>query len=381
MINNQNLEKERFYLLDIARAVAAICVVLQHYQHFYFVSGRNYPIDFVRDQQPFYELLKPFYLFGTVAVQFFFVLSGFIFFFMYSKKIYERKINIKNFFILRVSRLYPLHILTLISAMALQIFYFNINGEYFVNNINDYKHFIYHFFLVQEWGFAEGWAFNHPSWSISVEILLYVIFFITAFIGINNLRSSLLALIISFVIFIFTLNYLEGVSLGLVCFYIGGATFFISQIIKKILLKDNLIKTIVLLLLLLLNILVFGRFLNSFFLEYQKSLEFLIGDNFYILLFLIKFPMIILNLSLIQFYFKNLGKSFQLLGDLSYTIYLLHFVIQIIFSLIDKSLYEINFDSNYIFILFFTTLFISSFFIYQYIELKMKILIRKKFIK
>ena len=70
------------------------------------------------------------------------------------------------------------------------------------------------------------------------------------FIGINNLRSSLLALIISFVIFIFTLNYLEGVSLGLVCFYIGGATFFISQIIKKILLKDNLIKTIVLLLLL-----------------------------------------------------------------------------------------------------------------------------------
>ena len=120
------------------------------------------------------------------------------------------------------------------------------------------------------------------------------------------------------------------------------------------------------------------RLEQSFFLEYQKSLEFLIGDNFYILLFLIKFPMIILNLSLIQFYFKNLGKSFQLLGDLSYTIYLLHFVIQIIFSLIDKSLYEINFDSNYIFILFFTTLFISSFFIYQYIELKMKILIRKK---
>ena len=375
------MEKERFYLLDIARAVAAICVVLQHYQHFYFISGRNYPINFVRDQQPFYDLLKPFYLFGTVAVQFFFVLSGFIFFLMYSKSIYERKVNIKNFFILRISRLYPLHILTLISVMILQLFYFNLNGDYFVNNINDFKHFVYHFFLIQEWGFAEGWAFNHPSWSISVEILLYIIFFITVFIGINNLRKSLLALVISFTIFVLTLDYIEGISLGLVCFYIGGVTCFISSIIKKILLKNNLQKKIILIILLLLNIIVFGRFLNNFFLEYQKSLQFLIGENFYILLFLIKFPMIILNLSILQFYFKNLGKPFQLFGDLSYTIYLLHFVIQIIFSLIDKSLYEINFDSNYIFIIFFFTLFISSFFIYQYIELKMKLLIRKKFIR
>ena len=79
---------------------------------------------------------------------------------MYNKAIFERKISLKNFFILRVSRLYPLHLFTLISVMLLQVYYFNLNGAYFVISINDLKHFIYHFFLIQEWGLSEGVAFN-----------------------------------------------------------------------------------------------------------------------------------------------------------------------------------------------------------------------------
>ena len=72
--------KGRFYLLDLARAFAAICVVLQHYQHFYSITPYVYQDNFLRIQQPFYEIIKPFYQFGSVAVQFFFILSGFIFF-------------------------------------------------------------------------------------------------------------------------------------------------------------------------------------------------------------------------------------------------------------------------------------------------------------
>ena len=92
----------RFYLLDLARAVAAICVVLQHYQHFYSITPNVYQDSFVRNQQPFYEIIKPFYLFGSVAVQFFFILSGFIFFFMYKDLIFSKSISFKNFIILRL---------------------------------------------------------------------------------------------------------------------------------------------------------------------------------------------------------------------------------------------------------------------------------------
>ena len=113
----------------------------------------------------------------------------------------------------------------------------------------------------------------------------------------------------------------------------------------------------------------------------QKNYSFLFGNNFFILLFFVKFPLIILNLTLIQIYFKNMGKSFQIIGDISYTIYLLHFLIQIIFSLVDKSFLKINFDSNYVFLLFFSILFFSSYFLYKYFEVKAKIILRKKFIE
>ena len=385
MTDNLSNQRERFYLLDISRAVAATCVVLQHYQHFYFLPGKTLPLDFVRNQQPFYEIIKPFYLFGTVAVQFFFVLSGFIFFYMYNKKIYEKKINLRNFFILRVSRLYPLHLLTLLFVMILQICYFNLNGEYFVNSINDFKHFVYHFFLIQQWGLAETDAFNAPSWSISVEILLYVGFFLLATFGIKNLTSALSVLILSVLILVInnSIAYelsLGTVFLGFVCFYIGGVTYFIFQNIKDLILKKKT-KIILFFLILLLNVIVFAGFLNEPFLILQKNYNYLFGNNFFILLFFVKFPLIILNLTLIQIYFKNMGRSFQIIGDISYTIYLLHFLIQIIFSIVDKSFLKINFDSNYVFLLFFSILFFSSFLIYKYFEIKAKIILRKKFIE
>ena len=118
---NQN---ERFYLLDIFRGFAAICVVLQHYQHFYYTTSMNLDVSFKYNQLPLFEYISFGYKFGSVAVQFFFLLSGFIFFSFYKKKIAQRFINFKDFLILRISRLYPLHILTLLVMLILQKIYY-----------------------------------------------------------------------------------------------------------------------------------------------------------------------------------------------------------------------------------------------------------------
>jgi peptidoglycan/LPS O-acetylase OafA/YrhL len=218
----------RFYLLDIARAVAAICVVLHHYQHFYFVAPNIYQKNFSRSQQPFFEIIEPFYQFGSIAVQFFFVLSGFIFFFKYKDVISSKNISFKNFIILRISRLYPLHLFTLFFMVFIQFYYQRLNGEYYVyQDGNTLKNFILHFFLIQEWGFNSGWGFNAASWSISVEFLLYITFFYIALTGIKNLLQSLYILLLILILYCFMHPAIGNLMIGFLCFYIGGVTYFI----------------------------------------------------------------------------------------------------------------------------------------------------------
>ena len=369
----------RFFLLDLSRAMAAICVVLQHYQHFYFVAPHTYVENFTRSQQPFYNLIEPAYKFGSVAVQFFFILSGFIFFMFYKKKIENKKINFNTFLSLRLSRLYPLHLLTLLAMLVFQKLYFFLNSEYFVYPGNDLKNFILHFFLIQEWGFKSSWAYNAPAWSISVELFLYISFFLISLFYIKNLFQSFISIIVVFFLYCIIQPEIAHLIIGIILFYYGGFTFYLYLKIRDLLMSK--FKNFFLIFLIFLNIIIFGRFLNSLFLEMQLSIIDLTGDRLMILLYFVKFPLIIINLSILQFYFKNLGKSFQIFGDISYTIYLVHLPIQLLFSMIDKNLIKINFDNNFIFILFFLTIFIISIIVYKFFELPLKNLLRNKLIK
>lgn len=70
---------KRLYALDVSRGFVALGVVLWHWSHFAYV-GSEIPADFARDSQPLYGLFKPFYEAGLMGVQYFFLLSGFIFF-------------------------------------------------------------------------------------------------------------------------------------------------------------------------------------------------------------------------------------------------------------------------------------------------------------
>lgn len=369
---------DRLYLLDIARAFAAICVVLQHYQHFYLIKAHQYVENFSRDQQPFYNLIEPAYKFGSVGVHFFFVLSGYIFFMYYRKKIAEKSINFNNFIILRLSRLYPLHLLTLIFMLFLQKIYFYFTSEYFVYENNDLINFFLHFFLIQEWGFVKSsWAFNAPSWSISVELLLYISFFFISLAFIKNLIQSFITLITAFILYSLIQPSLGNLIAGFVLFYLGGFTYYLCNFLNKFLDKR---KNLIVILLVLVDILVFGRFLNQVFLEWQISLTNLIGERLMLLLFFVKFPLIIINLSIIQHYFKNIGKQIKILGDISYTIYLIHVPVQVIFALINKKIFNINFDNNLVFLLYFASVFFLSIITYKYFELPFKNYLRKKLI-
>ena len=134
----------KFLGLEVLRFISTLSVLIWHYQHFYFIGDQR--VGFVSSQQPFYSTLSFFYENGFYAVQVFWCLSGFIFFFNYLEKIKDGKLSGGNFIIIRLSRLYPLHFLTLLAVIVMQNVFYQKNQVFFVYQVNDFRHF-----LLQTW--------------------------------------------------------------------------------------------------------------------------------------------------------------------------------------------------------------------------------------
>lgn len=167
--------KKKLSNIDLIRSWAAIAVLIWHYQHFFFGTTLTENIAEHRDIQPLYGLLKIFYTNGNSAVQLFWALSGFVFFHVYKEK---SGVTAREFFSHRFSRLYPLHFLTFCLVGLLQLLCLKMLGAFQIYQFNDSKHFFLNLFFVSHWGFQDGFSFNAPIWSVSVEILVYALFFI-----------------------------------------------------------------------------------------------------------------------------------------------------------------------------------------------------------
>src|SRR4051812_39451788 len=161
--------------LEVLRFACAMAVLVWHYQHFTFMGSAPGP-DFVREQQPFFGLLGFFYEYGALAVPVFWTISGFVFCWKYAADISDRKVTGKRFFVLRFSRLYPLHVATLLVVALLQAAWLHRNGNYFVYPDNSLPAFGLQLFMASNW--AElPYSFNGPIWSVSAEVLIYALFF------------------------------------------------------------------------------------------------------------------------------------------------------------------------------------------------------------
>ena len=105
----------------------------------------------------------------------FWAISGFVFAFVYLNR--EKNINGKKFFVNRFSRLYPLHLATLLIVTLLQIVNYNSAGSFQIYQMNDLYHFFLHIFFISGWGFENASSFNAPIWSVSIELIIYILFF------------------------------------------------------------------------------------------------------------------------------------------------------------------------------------------------------------
>ncbi|OYW44306.1 MAG: hypothetical protein B7Z08_02765 [Sphingomonadales bacterium 32-68-7] len=166
-------QPRRFHLLDGVRALAAVAILIYHYQHFFIPIGGLRPVGaFARG--PLETVLGDLVWRGYLAVPVFWMISGFVF----SRAYLPAPTGAATFTRNRLARLYPLHLLTLVAVAALQVLCIARFGESQIYRNTDLYHFALHLAFASNWGFESGYAFNAPIWSVSVEILIYAAFWL-----------------------------------------------------------------------------------------------------------------------------------------------------------------------------------------------------------
>ena len=126
---------------------------------------------------------------GYLAVDFFFMLSGFIIFINYYDKFAtDFRKNSVAFYWNRFTRIYPVHLLVLLAYVVLAGSFIYFSSSKSLPLTYSLSSFLENIFLVQAWsGTSTSW--NVPSWSISAEWFVYLLFPIFAVLLRKNVRG------------------------------------------------------------------------------------------------------------------------------------------------------------------------------------------------
>jgi peptidoglycan/LPS O-acetylase OafA/YrhL len=215
-----------FFWVDFLRGIAAVAVLVYHFNPFFYTQSgpQSPPVD-----APFYPVLALFYEHGDSAVLLFWVISGFVFAGVYLDR--ASRVTAGEFFGHRLARLYPLHFVTLIAVALLQIFSMRALGHFQVYEYNDIYHFLLNLGFISAWGLEKGFSFNAPIWSVSVEVFIYLVFFLTIPL-LSRRRGSELVLTILFGLLLALKTPEINFWLCGLCFYFGCCVFRIWQFLN-----------------------------------------------------------------------------------------------------------------------------------------------------
>lgn len=382
---------KHFYSLDIIRGVSALLIVIHHWQHFYFTGDRVLPVPFDRTQLPFYAVFAMSYTNGFLLLDLFFLLSGFVFFWLYAERISVGSTTVRTFFGYRFSRLYPVHFVALLLVGWLQYRMLQYSGHYFIYQYNDVYHFFLNLFLVNSWGFERGPSFNGPVWSVSVEVLLYIVFFVLCRKRLHK-TPVLLGLV---VLGAFIQYFYSNLGQGIFSFFMGGVIYYVYLGVLRMKEPGRLMRGIMLSVGVL-WVLMVGEYYFSFLREgwgYVWSQVvpaqnpaftdrlFDLGRNTFFRT--IASPLTVLGFALWETVRGFEGRRYAFIGNYSYACYLLHFPLQLIFVLTIDSLglERAVLHSPYALLLHVAILVPVSLAVYYYFELPVQQLFRHKLLR
>ena len=325
---SNNLERITFSSLDSLRGIAAILVAWFHY-------NANWG--------------------GYLAVDFFLVLSGFVLSHSY---LYSEKVDKLQFIGNRLARLYPLHIYSLI---VFTIVYMGINGSNPSYKDGTLFTLIQQFTLTNNVGLnPNGLTWNFPSWSISVEFWVNILFVFFISKTTKNITLILISLCCLFVIYIntghlcvHTNNYYNfinsGILRGVASFFLGVLAYRAYLYLKSYPQIDKCASMGEIISIIVIAFIVFSREGRT------SSIDFLSPFVFTVVVIIFSFERGMLS---------SILKKFRYLGTISYSIYLNQIaVLMTLQILLPAQLNKIAFILSYT-----ASLLIYSHFTYRFIE-------------
>lgn len=166
------------------RGYAALWVLVSH---ILYTDSFSTPLGLRAAWAPATGLVQHEYL----AVDLFFVLSGFVLTHVHARD-FDRGFghaSYGRFLLLRLARVYPLHLIALVAAMLVE----QVSPNGLQSTLGG---FILHLLLMASWGFCATLSWNAPAWSLSSEWLAYLVLplMILVSAGFRRLRTQLLAL-------------------------------------------------------------------------------------------------------------------------------------------------------------------------------------------
>lgn len=347
--------------LDLLRFILSFSILIAHFPHFYYPFIDVHKID--ESSFPFAEFFGIIYQYGGFAVEVFWMISGIIFFFFYSVRIKQGLISFHSFFLLRISRLYPLHLVMLLIVAILQYYYKMRLGEYFIYDNNDGMHFILNILMINFWNAKFGLSFNGPFWSVSVEVFVYIIFYLFVSAGLLESRKNLIQVTLIFFFFY---------SLGILSpFYECFLYFLTGGLLLKFFSFFNFYRMI------LMCLITTGFILLWHYIPISKNYEKIDRIIACALRLSISVNIILCFSMLMRNANSNIEGFFRELGNMTYAIYMVHIALQITLVLLffDNGL---NFYSNNTFFMFYIAVAgILGFLTFRYFEKPIQSILRK----
>jgi peptidoglycan/LPS O-acetylase OafA/YrhL len=137
---------------------------------------------------------------GYLGVDLFFILSGFILSHVYLSRVEEKRFNYGSFLWARLSRIYPVHLVTLAATIAIWLVAKKM-GATFDPVAFDPKVLPQHLLLIHAWGTTPSVQWNFPSWSISAEWFAYFTFPVAAVLVLALRRFAWVTVLLSLGLF------------------------------------------------------------------------------------------------------------------------------------------------------------------------------------
>ncbi len=161
--------------------------------------------------------------YGGYAVQFFWMISGFIFAFAYGKP----GVGLWEYSSRRFARLYPLHFVTLLLVAVLQMLLVALVGINLFIPHNDLWHFVLNLFFISSLGLEAGPSFNWPIWSVVVEVPIYILFWFT----VRYLPMNFLVALVISALFFLSQDYIRFTHVDYcgMLFFLGVALYYACQ--------------------------------------------------------------------------------------------------------------------------------------------------------